>query len=69
MHLVSQCDQCVALGADRIAFAEGESIRTEYSYKYSPADLRALAAASGFEVRQVWSDAERYFTVQYLTAG
>jgi dimethylhistidine N-methyltransferase len=68
MHLVSQRDQCVHLGSERITFREGESIRTEYSYKYSLADLRALAAVAGFEVRRVWSDAERYFTVQYLTA-
>jgi dimethylhistidine N-methyltransferase len=68
MHLVSRRDQCVNLGRERIAFAEGESIRTEYSYKYSLAALRAVAAAAGFEVRRVWNDPERYFTVQYLTA-
>ena len=69
MHLVSRLDQYVYLGTDPIPFREGESIRTEYSYKYSLADLDALAAASGFEVRRVWSDPERHFTVQYLTAG
>lgn len=68
MHLVSQRDQCVHVGTHRFTFNEGESIRTEFSYKYSLADLRALAAAAGFEVRRVWTDADRYFTVQYLTA-
>ena len=60
-------EQQVRIGPERFCFAEGESIRTEYSYKYSPKDLRALAVAAGFEVRQVWTDDRRYFSVLYLT--
>jgi len=68
MYLVSRLEQQVRIGPDRFCFAEGEPIRTEYSYKYSPKDLRALAVAAGFEVRQVWTDDRRYFSVLYLTA-
>ncbi len=41
MHLVSRGDQRIQLGAARVAVADGESIRTEYSYKYRLTDLRA----------------------------
>jgi L-histidine Nalpha-methyltransferase len=70
MHLVSRKEQRVRIGADTFAFAEGESIRTEYSYKYNLTDLRHLASAGGFEVRQVWTDDRPFFCVLYLvTAG
>jgi uncharacterized SAM-dependent methyltransferase len=66
MHLMSRLDQRVHVGGREIHFAEGESIRTEYSYKYTFAGLRALAADSGFEVVRTWTDDDRLFTVQYL---
>ena len=66
MHLVSRRDQPVHLAGETFALAEGESIRTEYSYKYSPADLGELAASAGFEVRRAWCDECRYFTVQWF---
>jgi L-histidine Nalpha-methyltransferase len=66
MHLVSRRDQEIHVGGEAFFLAEGESIRTEYSYKYSLNDLRELAAAAGFEVRQVWTDDLRYFSVLYL---
>ena len=68
MHLVSRQDQQVALNGHRVGFAEGESIRTEYSYKYSDRDLQSLATASGFQVEQVWTDERRFFTVQFWSA-
>ncbi|HEV3080701.1 MAG TPA: L-histidine N(alpha)-methyltransferase [Gemmataceae bacterium] len=67
MHLVSQRDQEVRVASKQLSFAEGESIRTEYSYKYSPRDLRELAAASGFHVQRTWVDENRHFIVSYLT--
>jgi dimethylhistidine N-methyltransferase len=67
MHLVSQRDQQVRLGGDEFRFAEGETIRTEYSYKYTLADLQQIASAGGFEVQEVWSDERRDFTVLYLS--
>jgi dimethylhistidine N-methyltransferase len=66
MHLFSLVDQCVRLGALRIPFQRGETILTEYSYKYSLDDFAALAASAGFAVEQVWTDDERLFSVQDL---
>lgn len=66
MHLVSSREQRVRIGGACFRLAEGESIRTEYSYKYSLADLRRLGAAAGFAMRQVWTDERRYFSVSYL---
>lgn len=65
MHLVSQCAQSVSVGNRTFRFAEGESIRTECSYKYSPGDLVRLAECAGFEVRQVWTDRQRAFCLSY----
>ncbi len=67
MHLVSREPQSVRVGGERFSFAAGETIHTENSYKYRVEEFRALAAAGGFDLRRVWSDPERLFSVQYLT--
>ncbi len=65
MHLVSREDQAVTVGDVTIAFAAGESIRTERSYKYAPDEFAALAARAGFAVEKVWTDDAGFFSVQY----
>lgn len=67
MHLVSAGDQSVQLDGTEIHFADGESIHTENSYKYSLGQFSSLAASCGFAVQRVWCDSRRYFSVQYLT--
>jgi L-histidine Nalpha-methyltransferase len=69
MHLISRRRQAVRVAGERVEFAEGEAIRTECSYKYTVRDFQALAAAAGLRARQVWTDAGRRFSVQYLTVG
>ncbi len=69
MHLVSLADQVVRLGDEAIVFKEGESIWTESSYKYTLGGFEALAADSGFQVNQVWTDADKLFSVQHLTVA
>jgi dimethylhistidine N-methyltransferase len=69
MHLVSRSDQRVRVAGETFSLAEGESIRTEYSYKYSPADVQRLAAAGGFTIRRAWTDDAGYFSVLYLAVG
>jgi dimethylhistidine N-methyltransferase len=69
MHLVSLREQAVRLDGTVIPFAEGESIRTECSYKYDLEQFRGQAAAAGFEVARVWTDERRLFAVQYLTVA
>ena len=66
MHLVSLRDQTVRLDNATIPFAKGESIWTENSYKFSLDEFEQLAAAAGFKVEQVWTDAQQWFSVQYL---
>jgi len=65
--LMSLTLQSVRLGGAEIQFAEEESILTECSYKYSLADFAGLAKSAGLQVRKVWTDTERKFSVQYLT--
>jgi len=66
MHLVSQRDQAVHLNRETIAFASGESIWTESSYKYNLDEFERMASAAGFRVERVWVDERQWFSVQYL---
>ena len=71
MHLVSLKEQVVHLDNVTIPFAKGESIWTESSYKFNLDEFEQMAAAAGFKVEQVWTDARQWFSIQYLvnTAG
>ena len=70
MHLVSLAEQdvCVA-GEHTFRFEAGETIRTEYSYKYDLDEFAELAAAANLHVEDVWTDADQLFSVQYLSAA
>jgi dimethylhistidine N-methyltransferase len=67
MHLISKCAQRVHIDGADFQFADGESIHTENSYKYSLDQLDALARAGGLEPVRVWTDEAQYFSVYYLT--
>ncbi len=66
MHLVSRIAQQVTLLDRTFEFAEGETIHTENSYKYSVEEFRALAARAGFATDTVWTDADRLFSLHLL---
>ncbi len=66
MYLVSQSAQRVRLAGREIRFAAGESILTEYSHKYTQAQFAELAARGGFVIRHQWTDAQGWFSVQFL---
>ena len=66
VYLVSSIAQRVTVCGRHIAFADGEAIHTEWSYKYTVEDFRALAASAGFVPRAVWCDANRLFSVHWL---
>lgn len=68
MHLVSRRDQEVHIGPHTFSFAKGESILTEYSYKYSREEFARLAHRAGFEPVRMWTDEQRMFSVWYLQA-
>ncbi len=66
MHLVSLAEQDVRIADTVIHFSEGESIHTENSYKYEIEGFRNMAAEAGFEPDKVWTDPDRYFSIQYF---
>ncbi|WP_195812421.1 L-histidine N(alpha)-methyltransferase [Xylophilus rhododendri] len=68
MHLVSRCDQTVQFCGERFFLAEGESIHTENSHKFTIAGLRELAARAGFTAGPAWTDADGLFSVHWLIA-
>ncbi len=68
MYLVSTATQRVTVCGRSIHFAEGEAIETEWSYKYSVDDFRALSIAAGFVPRKVWCDEDRLFSLHWLEA-
>ena len=65
MHLEALRDQEVSLGTQRRAFAKGERIHTENSYKYHPAEFEALLRQAGFETIQHWTGADGGYFVFY----
>ncbi|MGE5846591.1 MAG: L-histidine N(alpha)-methyltransferase [Ignavibacteria bacterium] len=65
MHLVSREMQNIKLDGTIVQLKKGESITTEYSYKYTLAGFAELAS-DYFEVRKVWTDDNELFSVQYL---
>ncbi len=67
MHLESCRDQDVRIGTTRIAFACGETIHTEDSYKYSVPGFQALAARAGFRPAACWVDDANLFSIHYMT--
>jgi len=66
MHLVSEGEQRVRVGAETLRFDDGESIHTESSYKYSPEDFAVLADEAGLHVSARWFDERMYFGVYCL---
>jgi dimethylhistidine N-methyltransferase len=70
MYLVSTHAQDVRiedLGLT-IHFAAGETIHTENSYKYSLAEIEAVATAAGLRSERFWQDTAGWFSLQLLAA-
>jgi dimethylhistidine N-methyltransferase len=67
MHLVSSSRHVVSVAGRSFMFDEGESITTEYSYKYSPDRFARLATSAGFTIDRLWTDRRRLFSVQVLS--
>lgn len=68
MHLVSSKAQTIRISAIErsFSFAEGESIHTESSHKFTTDGIDALAQEAGWRVRERWIDASRLFSVNLL---
>lgn len=66
IYVRSLRDQAVTVAGHRFAFAVGERVHTEYSYKYDDAGIEALARSGGFEIARTWVDPSRQFAVVFL---
>ena len=64
MHLVADGEQTITLGDTTFPFADGDSIWTESSYKYTPDGLAALARAAALERTARWTDPRGWFAVE-----
>ncbi|MBI4782141.1 MAG: L-histidine N(alpha)-methyltransferase [Oscillatoriophycideae cyanobacterium NC_groundwater_1537_Pr4_S-0.65um_50_18] len=67
MRIVSLKDQVVQFKEMSVPFAQGETLRTEHSYKYSVEEFQALATKAGLQPKQVWTDSQQLFSVHYLS--
>lgn len=63
--LRSTVAQTVSCAGRTFTFEAGETIHTEYSYKYTLDGFSKLVRPAGFEVDTVWTDDRSYFSVQY----
>jgi dimethylhistidine N-methyltransferase len=69
MHLESIGEQTVHLGGRSIYFANGESIHTENSYKFTAEALLTLLAGSGFTPLLTLEDPAGFFSVTLAMAS
>ncbi len=68
MHLVAKQAMEIVVSNEKISFAEGEHIVTEYSHKFTIASFESLAARVGLKIQHVWQDEKKYFA-EILLAG
>jgi dimethylhistidine N-methyltransferase len=61
MHLVSQASQSTRIDDHVFDFAPGEHIITEFSYKYSPVELIAMASEASLHFEKLWTDDAQLF--------
>jgi len=69
MALVSRREQDAHVAGTPVHFSREERVRTEFSYKYDLRGFADLGARAGLEVKHVWSDPDKLFSVQYLVAA
>ena len=65
MHLIANTDHKVVVSGEKFHFEKGESIHTENSYKYNITEFENLVN-QWFSVKKIWTDANDYFSIQYL---
>jgi len=68
MHLISLKHQTVGIDGVTFSFAEGETIHTENSHKYSVDGFQSLATSAGFTPKAMWLDANGLFSLHWLEA-
>ena len=68
MHLESLIAQTVRLAGRRFVFAEGETIHTENSYKFTGTRLAQLVKTAGFAPRRLWQDSGHSYALTLAEA-
>ena len=68
MHLEAARDLQVRWPEGSRAFAKGERIHTENSYKYRPKDFRAMLENAGFSRVESWTDDDAWFALYLASA-
>lgn len=66
MHLEAVTAQHVRVSGQSVNFAVGETVRTEYSYKYDRKMLDAVVSAGGFKVVELFTDQRQWFWLAWL---
>ena len=69
MHLVSTEAQTVSIDGRDFRFAAGETVHTESSRKYDVEGIQRIAAASSWNVGEIWTDDASLFAVVGLVAA
>ncbi len=67
IYLESKVDQTVTVAGEEFEFGKGERIHTEFSHKYTIDSFVEIAAQAGFELKDHWTDAKKYFAILLLT--
>ena len=65
-HLVALQTATYRFGEQKVIFEAGESLRTDWSHKYLPAEFQVLAKRSGWIPEQHWIDADGLFSMHLL---
>jgi len=68
MHLESLYAQFAHVAGRRFDFAEGETIHSGNSCKFSIAEFQELGGKAGFSPQKVWTDPEQVFSVHGMIA-
>jgi len=68
MHLMSTRRQTVRVGDHAYDFAEGETLHTENSYKFTVEGLHRLAQQAGLVPGPTWTDPAQQFCLLWLDA-
>jgi len=66
MHLESLAAQTVQIGDAAFKFAQGETIHTENSYKYTLLEFQRMAEWAGLHLVRSWTDPDQLFSIHFL---
>jgi dimethylhistidine N-methyltransferase len=66
MHLMSRMSQSLIVAGRSFDFAEGETIHTENSRKYTVEEFAALAARGGWRTERSWQSADPAYAIVLL---